>query len=108
MEKLNFQTNEKQLDIALSEIFEACEEQVITIPLADLAAIVKQQNKSFVSETLRRMVYKLSEYPSAKYFPRIVERKDANGDTTIGCEVVKFKGRYYTFYWKDFIGSKVA
>ncbi len=99
-------TVEKQIEIALTELFESSGEYVITMPLTDMAALVKQQNnKSYVSEVLKRMGYKSSEYPSSKYFPRISERRESNGEIHLCCEYVKFKGRYYTFQRKDFTAS---
>lgn len=98
-------TVEKQIEIALTELFESSGEQVITMPLTDLAALVKQQNKSYLSEVLNRMGYKSSEYPSSKYFPRISERRESTGEIHLCCEYVKFKGRFYTFNRKDFTAS---
>lgn len=98
-------TLEKQIEIAFTELFEASGEIEITMPLTDIAMLVKQQNnKSYVSEILKRMGYKASEYPTSKYFPRIIERRESTGEATIGCEYVKFKGRYFTFLRKDFTG----
>ena len=100
-------TIEKQVDLAMSELFEASGEASITMPLTDISVLIKQQNnKSYVSEVLKRMGYKLSDYPSQKYFPRITERRESNGEIIIGCEYVKFKGRFYTFSRSDFTNAK--
>ena len=99
-------TVEKQIEIALTELFESSGEKVITMPLTDIAILAKQQNnKSYVSEVLKRMGYKSSEYPSSKYFPRISERRESTGEILLFCEYVKFKGRFYTFLRKDFTAS---
>jgi len=99
-------TLEKQLTIALTELFEASALAEVTLPLNELASIVKQQNnKSYVSETLKRMGYKTSEYPNTKYFPRMVERREPNGEISLACEYIKFKGRYYTFSQEHFISA---
>lgn len=99
-------TLEKQIVLAFAELFEASGETEITMPLTDVAALVKQQNnKSYVSEILNRMGYKSSEYPTSKYFPRIAEKRESTGEIIIGCEYVKFKGRYYTFLRSDFTNS---
>ncbi|MFA6152903.1 MAG: hypothetical protein WC716_16390 [Chitinophagaceae bacterium] len=67
-------TLEKQIEIALSELFDISGEETITLPLKEITDIVKQQNnKSYVSEVLqKRMKIKPSEVPSTKQFPRIV------------------------------------
>lgn len=99
-------TLEKQITIAFAELFEASGEIEITIPLTEIASLVKQQNnKSYVSETLKRMGYKACEYPNTKYYPRITEKRESTGEINIGCEYVKFKGRYFTFNHKDFTSS---
>lgn len=91
-------TLEKQIRIAFSELFEATGDNEITMPLAEIAALVKQPNhKSYVSETLKKMGCKACEYPNTKYFPRFVERKEASGEVAIDIEYVRFKGRYYSF-----------
>lgn len=102
-------TMEKQIGIALTELFEASDMEEINMPLAELALLVKQQNnKSYVSETLRRMGHKACEYPNTKYFPRIVERREESGDMILACEYVKFKGRYFTFQREDFTGPEIT
>lgn len=97
-------TLEKQITIALVELFEASALVELTIPLNELAAIVKQQNnKSYVADTLKKMGYKTSEYPNTKYFPRMIEKREMNGEITLACEYIKFKGRYYSFQRELFI-----
>ncbi len=99
-------TMEKQLMIAIAELFETAGVPEITMPLTEIAALVKQQNnKSYVSETLKRMGYKAAESPSMKYFPRIIERREMNGEISLACEYIKFKGRYFTFSRNDFMAS---
>jgi hypothetical protein len=98
-------TLEKQIEIALIELFDISGEVVITMPLKEVADLVKlQNNKSYVSEVLqKRMNLCLSEVPSAKQFPRIVERRLSNTEVNIECEYVRFKGRYYSFKRADFM-----
>ena len=101
-------TLEKQIEVAFIELFDISGEEEITIPLKDIADLVKLPNKkSQVNEVLqKRMGYKLSDVPSSKSFPRIIERRFQNGEVSIECEYVKFKGRYYTFEKRHFIYEK--
>lgn len=96
-------TLEKQLEIAIAELFEVSGDDSITIPLMEVAALVKQQhNKSYVSEILRRMGHKPSATPSSKHFPRTTERRLSSGEVVIDKEYIRFKGRYYTFRKETF------
>ncbi len=97
-------TLEKQLEIAISELFEVSGDEIITMPLMEVASLVKQHhNKSYVSEMLRRMGYKPSESPSSKHFPRVMEKRHSSGEIIIDKEYIRFKGRYYTFTKGTFI-----
>jgi len=95
-------TLEKQILIALVELFEVSGLEEITMPLTEIATIIKlQHNKSHVSDTLRKMNYKTCAYPNTKYFPRMMERRDVEGEMSLSCEYVKFKGRYFCFQRRD-------
>lgn len=94
---------EKNIRLCLAELFDATDDEEITMPLSAVCEMVKKPlERNFVQKTLNEMGI-TTNGPHHKHYPRMVFRNSTDSNTLVAdVEFIKFNNRYYTFYRKDF------
>lgn len=93
---------EKNIRLCLAELFDATDDEEITMPLSAVCEMVKKPlERNFIQKTLNEMGI-TTDGPHHKHYPRMVFKAGDGGAMVTDVEYIKFNNRYYTFYRSHF------
>lgn len=99
---------QKNIEMAIGEIFDATDEAELTFPLLAIAELIrKPTEKNYIQKTLNEMGYKTLA-PQRERYPRLIYKNGEGGNITLDIEWVKFNTRFYIFKREDFTDTPVA
>lgn len=101
-------TLQKRIVQEITELFEACEDNVIQLklPLSYIAQLTGQKDTVYIKRELNKMGYQLTKgrfsYPSRNKTFDTISLGSQEVNSTIKMETINISGRYYLFERKNF------